>query len=258
MLKVTPIPAFADNYLWLIHALEQPRLAVVVDPGDAAPVIAHLEQHRLELAAILVTHHHADHVGGVKALLAKYPVPVYGPRAEYIPGMVHALVEGDHVALAGTGLEFDVMELPGHTSGHIAYYGHAAIFCGDTLFCAGCGRLFEGTAAQMSASLARLAALPAETRVYCTHEYTLDNLRFAAQVEPENPALIRFRAAAKQLREKGLPTLPSTIARELSLNPFLRCGEDSVRLAANARAGHELAGPVEVFAEIRRWKDGFA
>jgi len=258
MLDVTPIPAFSDNYLWLIRAIEQPKLAVVVDPGDAAPVFNHLEQHQLDLAAILVTHHHGDHIGGVKALLDKFPVPVYGPRAERIPGMVHALAEGDRVALAGTGLEFEVLELPGHTAGHIAYYGHGAIFCGDTLFCAGCGRLFEGTPAQMSASLAKLAALPAATRVYCTHEYTLDNLRFASQVEPENPALIRFGADAKQMREKGLPTLPSTIERELSLNPFLRCGEDSVRLAASEHAGRELAGPVEVFAEIRRWKDGFA
>lgn len=258
MLDVTPISAFSDNYLWLIHGINQPRQVVIVDPGDATPVIDHLEQHQLDLVAILATHHHHDHVGGVNALLKKYPVPVYGPRAERIPGMVHPLAEGDQVSIADTGLEFAVIELPGHTSGHIAYYGHGAIFCGDTLFCGGCGRLFEGTPAQMSASLGKLAALPAETRVYCGHEYTLDNLRFAAQVEPKNPALIQFGADAKQLREKGLPTLPSTIERELSLNPFLRCAEDSVRLSANEHAGHELAGPVEVFAEIRRWKDGFA
>jgi len=258
MLDVTPIPAFSDNYLWLMRGIEQPQLAVVVDPGDAQPVIDHLAQNQLSLAAILVTHHHNDHVGGVSDLLNQYPVPVYGPQAERIPGMIHPLAEGDRVTIPGVGLQFTVLDLPGHTAGHIAYYGHGAIFCGDTLFCAGCGRLFEGTPAQMSASLAKLAALAPDTQVYCTHEYTLDNLRFAAQVEPENPALIEFRQAAEQLRDEGLPTLPSTIGRELSLNPFLRCAEDSVRRAANAHAGHELAGPVEVFAEIRHWKDGFA
>ncbi len=258
MLDVSPIPAFTDNYLWLIRGIDEPRQVVVVDPGDAGPVMEYLDEHKLKLVAILVTHHHGDHVGGVRHLLDSHPVPVYGPESESIPRIDHQLKDGDHVGISGAGLSFEVMEVPGHTAGHIAYYGHGAVFCGDTLFCAGCGRLFEGTPAQMSSSLARLAALPPQTQVYCTHEYTLDNLRFAAQVEPENRALIEFQVAAKALRNKGLPTVPSTIDRELSLNPFLRCNEDSVRLAAGTHAGREIADPVEVFAEIRRWKDGFA
>lgn len=262
MLDVQPIPAFNDNYLWLIRAPADPTRAVVVDPGDAEPVLATLARESLTLAAILVTHHHGDHIGGVRQLLSDFDVPVFGPKKESIPGLTHALADGDRVELAELGLHFDVLDVPGHTAGHIAYYwtdsGHSAVFCGDTLFCAGCGRLFEGTPAQMNHSLGRLADLPGETQVFCTHEYTLDNLRFATAVEPENEEMTRFRASAVALREKGLPTLPSTIERERRINPFMRCGLESIREAASRHVNRTVADPVEVFAIIRHWKDGLA
>lgn len=258
MLDVRPIPAFNDNYLWLIRAPAAPDRALIVDPGDAEPVLAALADHGQDLAAILVTHHHDDHIGGIRRLLDRFDVPVYGPKKESIPGLTHALEDGDRVEIAKLGIEFDILEVPGHTVGHIAYYGHGAVFCGDTLFCAGCGRLFEGTPAQMSGSLARLASLPGETQVFCTHEYTLDNLRFASAVEPGNAALNQFRASARSLRDQGKPTLPSTIERERDINPFLRCDRDSVKQAASRQAQRVVADPVEVFAIIRRWKDGFA
>ncbi len=188
MLQVSPVRAFSDNYIWLIRAPADPGAAVVVDPGDDRPVEEALQQQGLRLGAILVTHHHADHVGGVVALVARHGAPVFGPAREKMPCAVQALDDGGTAALDHLGLQFSVMAVPGHTLGHIAYAGHGALFCGDTLFSAGCGRLFEGTAAQMLASLDRLAALPDDTQVYCAHEYTLSNLRFAAAVEPTQPA----------------------------------------------------------------------
>jgi len=257
MLEVSPIRAFSDNYLWLIRAPIDVRRAVVVDPGDADAIEAALEQHGLSLGAILVTHHHPDHVGGVQALAARHGVEVYGPARERMPCEVRPVDDGDIVSLADLGLEFRVMAVPGHTLGHVAYHGHGALFCGDTLFSAGCGRLFEGTPEQMLGSLDRIAALPDDTRVYCAHEYTLANLRFAAAVEPGNADVLETLEAVRELRARDGITLPTTLGRERRINPFLRCREPEVRAAAEARAGNPLPGPVDVFAVIRAWKDGF-
>jgi hydroxyacylglutathione hydrolase len=258
MASIIPIPAFADNYIWL---LREGGAAVVVDPGDAAPVQAYLEDEGLDLAAIVATHHHGDHVGGVEALMASRQVPVYGPARETIPARTHALGEGDRVVLGDVGLELHVLDVPGHTAGHIAYTGRVAdvpvLFCGDTLFAAGCGRIFEGTPATMWTSLSKLAALDPATRVFCAHEYTLANLRFAAAVEPANDAVVQRRERDVALRERGQPTVPSTIADELATNPFLRVGEPAVRAAAEAHAGRLLEGDVAVFAALRAWKNGY-
>jgi hydroxyacylglutathione hydrolase len=253
-LEIVPIPAFADNYIWMLRL---GRRAAVVDPGDAQPVLERLDREGLELAAIVVTHHHADHVGGVEALLGRGAVPVFGPAGERIPGRSRALREGDVAELPGLEIAFAVLDVPGHTAGHIAYVGAGALFCGDTLFAAGCGRLFEGTPAQMSASLAKLAALPPETRVYCAHEYTLSNLRFAVAVEPRNPALGARLARDETARREDRPTLPSTMGVELETNPFLRCAQPEVVSSASRHAGRALSDPVEVFAEIRSWKNVF-
>ena len=232
-------------------------VVAVVDPGDAAPVIAHLEREGLALAAILATHHHGDHVGGIRGLLARWPVPVFGPARESIPGRTHALAEGDSIVVPGIGLALSVLDIPGHTAGHIAYVGERIVFCGDTLFAAGCGRLFEGTPVQMVSSLDKLSALPEATRVYCGHEYTLANLRFALAVEPGRAALLERQAREQAKRERGQPTLPSTIGEEHATNPFLRTGEATLRAAAERRAGRALVGRVGVFAELRAWKNSF-
>lgn len=257
MLEVSPVRAFSDNYLWLIRTPDDRRGAVVVDPGDARPVEAALEQHGLALKAILVTHHHPDHVGGVQALAARHGAGVFGPSRERLPCEYRPLDDGDVVSLADLGLEFRVMAVPGHTLGHIAYHGHDALFCGDTLFSAGCGRLFEGTPTQMLGSLDRIAALPDDTRIYCAHEYTLSNLRFAAAVEPGNADVLDTLEAVHELRARDGITLPTTLGHERRINPFLRCREPAVRDAAEARAGTPLPGPVDVFAVIRGWKDEF-
>ena len=251
---VEPIPAFNDNYIWLLaHGPE----AAVVDPGDAAPVLQRLQQRGLRLAAILVTHHHGDHVGGVEELARATGARVHGPRGEPIPAREVALAGGDRCEVLG--IAFDVLEVPGHTRGHIAYHAPALrwLFCGDTLFAGGCGRLFEGTPEQMTESLARLARLPAETRVYCAHEYTVSNLRFALAVEPDNGALRARQQACIARRERDEPTVPSTIAEERATNPFLRCDVPAVRRVAEARAAAPLATTAEVFAVLRQWKNTF-
>ena len=255
--RVSCVPAFNDNYIWLVHGLTEPRRVAVVDPGDAAPVLAALARDGLTLDTILITHHHADHVGGVPELLARGKVPVYGPARETIPGRTVALEHGAQVVLPGLEFEFDVIDIPGHTAGHIAYVGHGALFCGDTLFSAGCGRLFEGTPAQMLASLDRLRALPAATRVYCGHEYTAANLRFAAAVEPDNAAVRDYSAAVAATRARNEPTLPSTLGLELRVNPFLRTREPAVRAAAAAHAARALADETDAFAVVRQWKNEF-
>ncbi len=257
MLEVSPVRAFSDNYIWLIRAPGQPGAAVVVDPGQARPVEAVLERHGLKLHSILVTHHHPDHVGGVAELAASHGARVFGPARERLPCEAQLLDDGDHVRLAELGLDFLVMAIPGHTLGHIAYFGHGALFCGDTLFSGGCGRLFEGTAEQMLDSLDRIAALPDQTRVYCAHEYTLGNLRFAASVEPGNADVIDALEATQELRERDAITLPSELGRERRINPFLRCRLASVRSAAEAHAGRPLPQTADVFAAVRSWKDGF-
>ena len=256
MIELTALPAFADNYVWLLH---DGRNALVVDPGDDAPVSAALDERGLELAAILVTHHHADHVGGVNALRPRLRGPVFGPARERIPEPFEPLAEGDRIEVLG--LSFEVFDVPGHTAGHIAYLHRGAdqaplLFCGDTLFSAGCGRLFEGTPAQMHQSLAKLAALPGATRVCCTHEYTLSNLRFAAAVEPGNQAIHAHAAWCRDVRAQGRPTLPSTIARELEINPFLRCRVPEV-VASARRQGATNGDEVDVLAALREWKNRF-
>lgn len=251
-----PIPAFADNYLWLLH---DGKRALIVDPGDAEPVLRTLAQYGLQLESILVTHHHADHTGGVDALRQATGAKVYGPATERIPEPFAPLREGDTVR--ALGLDFQVLDVPGHTAGHIAFYtpdmdGQPLLFCGDTLFSGGCGRLFEGTPAQMLASLDKLAALPGNTRVCCTHEYTLANLRFAVAVEPDNAALTAYQAHCQQLRAQGQPTLPSSIRQEIQINPFLRTRQASV-LAAVHRFDASAHDETTVFAALRQWKNQF-
>ena len=256
MLTLIPIPAFSDNYLWMLH---DGKRALVVDPGDAAPVSRYLEEHGLQLESILVTHHHADHTGGVAELREATGAKVYGPAAERIPEPYLHLAEGDVVK--AMGLDFRVIEVPGHTSGHIAFFtgemnGRPLLFCGDTLFSGGCGRLFEGTPAQMLASLDKLAALPGNTCVCCTHEYTLSNLRFALAVEPGNADLVDYNAQCVKLREHAQPTLPTSIERELQINPFLRTRQATLKAAARHfdAAAHD---DISVFAAIRQWKNQF-
>jgi hydroxyacylglutathione hydrolase len=256
-LEVTAVPAFDDNYLWLIHSPQSDRQVLAVDPGDAEAVRKRLELDRLQLNGILVTHHHADHVGGVAGLLEDQQVPVIGPENETIPGQPRRVRQGEHVRFTELGLDFEVFEVPGHTAGHIAYVGHGAVFCGDTLFSAGCGRLFEGTAEQMAASLKKLAALPMDTQVYCAHEYTLSNLRFAQVIEPNNEDLADHLRHCLELRRAGRPTVPSSIGLELRINPFLRTCAETVKCTAEQHAGRTLDSETEVFAVLRDWKNHF-
>jgi hydroxyacylglutathione hydrolase len=254
MVQIHPVPAFEDNYLWVI---EDGRHAAVVDPGDEAPVQAFLEARALSLSAILVTHHHGDHVGGVESLAHRWRCEVFGPAAEKIDGLTRRLSEGDAITVPGLGLGLSVLDVPGHTRGHIAYVGQDVLFCGDTLFACGCGRLFEGTPAQMLDSLSRLARLPRETRVYCAHEYTMSNIRFALAVEPGNARLFDRSERDAAARKAGRPTLPSTIGDELDTNPFLRWASPEVVASASRHAGRALATPVDVFAALREWKNDF-
>jgi hydroxyacylglutathione hydrolase len=255
MTTVLHVRAFEDNYIWLVAGGVQ-RVAIV-DPGDAAPVLARLEAANLAPSAVLCTHHHSDHVGGIEEILRRYDVPVYGPAREHIPGITHRLREGDRVRVPDTDLSFDVLDVPGHTAGHIAYYGHNLLFCGDTMFSAGCGRLFEGTPEQLLQSLTRLAALPENTAVYCAHEYTATGLRFSATVEPDNQDVPPRREWVSARLAKGVPTLPSSIGVERRINMFLRTDVPAVRRAVETRCGHSLSTNVNVFAEMRRWRDGF-
>lgn len=252
MIEIIPISAFEDNYIWLIrnHAY-----AAVVDPGDADPVLEYLQQHGLRLVAILITHHHGDHCGGAEELRQHSGCPVYGPRREKIIATTQTVAENDIVTIPELETTFRVIDVPGHTLGHVAYYGINSLFCGDALFACGCGRLFEGTPEQMQSSLAKFAALPDETRVFCAHEYTLDNIRFARIADPDNATLQEREARARQVRAQGLPTLPSTIAMEKSTNPFLRWNDPHIIDAASQFAGHQLTSPAATFAAIRRWKD---
>ena len=256
MLHLTPIPAFSDNYIWMIGTAAGREVAVV-DPGEADPVLAAIEDRGLELVAILLTHHHGDHVGGVGKILAHHPAPVFGPAGESIAGVDHPVHGDEVVVLPGLDLNLRVVEVPGHTAGHVAYAGPEFALVGDTVFAGGCGRVFEGTMEQMHESVTRLAALPPENLLYCAHEYTLANLRFALEVEPGNRALRRRFEEATALRADNRPTVPSTLAEELATNPFLRCDQPQIVAAAEAHAGHPLATPAEVFGVIRGWKDGW-
>lgn len=257
MWRVEPILAFADNYLWLL--IGDNNTAAVVDPGDATPVLHTLDKMGLACAAILTTHHHADHIGGVGDLLAHFPnAEVYAPADERISYTTTLVKENSWVELSFLPAKFRVIEVPGHTSTHIAYYtmdGGNKLFCGDTIFACGCGRLFEGTGEQMHHSLSKLKALPQDTEIYCAHEYTLDNIAFAKWVEPQNEALLAREHDAKSLRDKGIPTVPSLLALECSTNPFLRFDEPTVIETASAHAKKPLQSGAEVFSYIRNWKD---
>ena len=255
-MTLLPLPAFDDNYIWMLHDGHQ---ALVVDPGDEVPVLQALQTRQLQLKAILVTHHHVDHVGGVAELRAATGASVYGPAGEEMPEPLQRMDDGDTLALLG--LHFTVLNVPGHTAGHIAWYspdvdGQPLLFCGDTLFSGGCGRLFEGTPAQMLASLDRLSALPGATRVCCAHEYTLSNLRFARTVEPDNATLQQYARQCEEQRARRQPTLPSTLALEREINPFLRSRQPAIAQAVHARSP-AASDAISVFAALREWKNEF-
>ncbi len=257
MLDIQPIEAFSDNYIWLIREPGSNR-AAVVDPGDAAPVRAVLAEQELVLHAVLITHHHFDHVGGLQELRDAFSPRVYGPDNAAIEGIDERLGDGDSIELFGA--QFEVFEVPGHTLDHIAYFhdgDQPVLFCGDTLFAGGCGRLFEGTAPMMLHSLDKLAALPAATQVYCAHEYTLANLAFARAVEPDNEALLKRSSEAEQYRKRGEPTVPSQLRLELDTNPFLRCREGALVASLDAQGRLQERTPEAVFASVRGWKDSF-
>lgn len=257
MLNVHPIHAFSDNYIWVIHNQTH---AAVIDPGIASPVIEYLQSKRLQLSAILITHHHHDHTGGNAELLQSFNVPVYGPHNESIATVSHPLREGDQVNLEEMSLNLMVLDTPGHTRGHIAYYGSDPfnmVFCGDTLFACGCGRVFEGTAQQMYQSLQKLSQLPGDTLIFCTHEYTLGNIQFAKVVDPKNARLIDFEIAAQELRNRNVPTIPTTLILERKINPFIRCEQQEIINSAQNYSGKSLPDPIEVFTALREWKNNF-
>jgi hydroxyacylglutathione hydrolase len=254
--QLTALPAFTDNYIWLLT--DAHGNAAAVDPGDAMPVEQALTARGLKLCAVLVTHHHADHMGGAAALSARHGCRVYGPAREATEVVGVPLTEGVELELPGLGARLQVLDIPGHTAGHIAFHGHGILFCGDTLFSAGCGHPFEGTPAQMHGSLARLAALPASMLVCCGHEYTVKNLRFAATVEPDNRAVREYAAECTARRARSEPTLPSTLKLEKEVNPFLRCELPTVIQAASRHAGRSMRDAIDTFTVIRKWKDGFS
>jgi hydroxyacylglutathione hydrolase len=254
MIDIFPVRAFRDNYIWIIH---NQHSAVIIDPGDALPVITYLRQQKLQPVAILCTHHHNDHTGGNAALVQKFAIPVYGPANEKIPGLTHPLKEKDTLYFQELAIKFAVLEVPGHTAGHIAYYDQHQLFCGDTLFACGCGRIFEGNAQQLYDSLKKLTELPDETLIYCAHEYTLANIQFAKTIDPDNPVLIKLESDTLDRLKHGIPTLPSRLATEKATNPFLRCDQPAIIHSARRYTGQPLNDPVSVFTAIRDWKNHF-
>lgn len=256
MLDINALPALTDNYIWIATPGANNRVAVV-DPGEAAPVHNYISNHNLEVGAYLITHHHADHVGGLAALRETHPAPVYGParEADRIGPLDYALSGGDRFRLDFLDLDFEIIDVPGHTLGHIAYLAGDILFAGDTLFRAGCGRVFEGTHGQMQQSLARLKSLPGTTRVYAGHEYTAANLAFARQVEPGNADIAAALEEVTKLRADGMPTLPTTLRQEQLTNPFLRWDNPGVKSAAIRHAGHDLSDPADIFGVLRKWKN---
>ena len=256
MLTIQAIPAFDDNYIWLIEDPDTHRV-LIVDPGDAAPVISALKQQHLTPVALLITHHHHDHIGGVGALLDHYDMPVYGPKTESITGLTHPLSANPALTVDKAFPTITVLDIPGHTVGHIAFLIGDNLFCGDTLFGAGCGRLLGGTAEQLFQSLQQIANLPIYTKIFCAHEYTEKNLRFAATVEPDNIAIQQRIKTTASCRQQNLPSLPSDLALELATNPFLRCAQNTVIQSAQKFTGQILPTPVDVFTALRSWKDQF-
>jgi len=256
-LSISRVEAFDDNYIWLIHGNKRgsENNVIIIDPGDEEPVIDVLQSNNWIASGIFITHHHGDHVGGVSELVEKYKIPVYGPSNERIPCITHPLSEQDKVTIPELDLVFDILDVPGHTRGHIAYHGHNSLFIGDTLFAGGCGRLFEGTPAQMQHSLSKLLNLDDDTMVYCAHEYTTANLTFAIRVEPNNQDLVKRIEQTSVLRSQHQATVPSLLKIEKQTNPFLRFNENSVIDAAAQFAGHKMADSVEVFKTVRYWKD---
>ena len=254
MINITAIPALKDNYIWAIH---NDQRTAIVDPGESAPVLEFLNAHNLQLDSILCTHRHADHIGGIAGLLEVYSVPVYGRRHPNNPHITNDLREGDRLELDTLGIAFDIIEVPGHLNDHIAYIAPEILFCGDVLFGAGCGRNFEGTPAQLHHSLQRLALLPGDTLVYCAHEYTIANLRFALACEPGNPELQQRMTAAQKLRATNLPTLPSTIALEKTTNPFLRCTQTEIIGTLQQRGLTDIS-ELGIFTALRAWKNHFS
>ena len=254
-INVTPIKAYTDNYIWCI---QNTRLCCVVDPGDASPVLAHCQSHQLTLTHILITHHHWDHTNGIDDLLVAFPdAQVIGPHNPKITQITHRVKHDQVITIEWAQLALHVLEVPGHTLDHIAYMSSLGVFCGDTLFSAGCGRLFEGTATQMHQSLSKLATLPPATKVYCTHEYTQSNLNFALAVDTNNQQLNEYQTRVHAKRNQGEPSLPSTIGQELAINPFLRCQQPSVIKAVTDYCNKPLTSPEQVFAELRHWKDQY-
>lgn len=255
-LQIYPLPILKDNYVWILMD-EATQCAVIVDPGDAAPIEAFLIERQLTLCGVLITHHHWDHTNGLKDLIAAREIPVVGPAQETIPGITLPAKEGQAFTLPDFPVTFSVLDIPGHTLGHVAYLLPQRIFCGDTLFASGCGRLFEGTAQQLYDSLQKIAALPDDTAIFCAHEYTLNNLRFAALVEPDNAQVRERFQRVEMLRSNDLPSLPSLLADEKNTNPFLRCHIPAVIQSVEKYADRSLKNPVDVFTWLRKWKDRF-
>ncbi len=255
-IQVQPILAFKDNYIWCLIN-DQTNHCIVVDPGEAKPVLVFLKHLKLTLDAIFITHHHWDHTNGIKGILKEYSIPVFGPANEKIMGVSNPVDEGANVELANWPINFKVIAIPGHTLGHIAYYGGGLLFCGDTLFSAGCGRLFEGTAEQMLASLDKLLALPDETQIYCGHEYTLSNLHFAQCIEPNNFHIKERLEKVRELHQKNLPSLPAVLGDERLINPFLRCENPEVVLRIEKHRGQKFGSPADVFGYLRQWKNNY-
>ena len=256
MLEIIPIPALKDNYIWLLKNRASGHIAIV-DPSNAEPVLNIIQSEGLEPIAILITHHHWDHIGGISGITEKYDIPVYTPKTESVAGSTRPVGEGDVISLPELNLELNILDVPGHTSGAIAYYAEGMVFSGDTLFTAGCGRLFEGTPPQMHASLSKFKSLPDATLLYCGHEYTVSNLQFAKNVEPDNLAIQQRLAQAILTRNNNQPTVPATLKLEKETNPFLRCEVTNVIEAAITHTGKSLSEPADIFAAIRHWKDTF-